>query len=354
MRFHQLVHTLSYGDAISTEVLGLRRVFREAGHESHIFALNIHPAYKGEAFDVREYPKGEVAELTLHYSLGSPLNELYRNEEQATRTLVFHNLTPAKWFERVNPRIVADLEQGFAELPELCRRSTRVIADSTYNADELAHLGVKAAVLPLTVEPARWSVTANPGIAALLNADDTCHVLSVGRLAPNKCVEDVIRSFAFFHHHLVKKSKLWLVGIDIDTELYSFALKRLVRELLLEGVVHFCGRMADEELVAMYQGCDLFLTMSEHEGFCLPIVEAMHFGLPVVAFASSAVPETLGRGGILIHEKRHPAIAELLHEIVSDQELRARVIAAGRGRVGELSAQHFDARVRELYGLAAR
>jgi L-malate glycosyltransferase len=348
---HQLLHTLSYGDAISGEVLALARVLRELGFESEIFALNVHPKLKDFARSASELASDFAGEVIFHFSLGSPLNQIYAGMTKARRTLLYHNLTPAKWFERVNPRVTADIELGARELPELCRISDRVIADSSFNAEELKPYGVSASVLPLPMDDQKWNGEANAGIEALLRGDDSIHVMHVGRIAPNKCIEDIIKTFYFLHHKIERKSRLWLPGIDIDTELYSYSLKRLVQELDLVDAVHFVGCMADSEIQALYQNASVYVCMSEHEGFCVPVVEAMHFGCPVIAFASSAVPETLGAGGIVVKEKRHPEIAELIAEIHRNQEFRAKLIAAGKERAQQFSFEVFRERVAQLFPL---
>lgn len=347
---HQLVHTLSYGDAISSEVLAVQRAFIRRGSQSKIYAINVHPKYKGLAHDYREFPGSFCGEVVLHYSLGSPLNDLYLGLPRATRAIIHHNLTPARWFSAVNPRIAADIKRGIAELPKLCRASDRIIADSSFNAQELASQGLSVAVLPLLVDPERWAVDANFGIAQLLNSSGGINVVHVGRYAPNKCLEDLIRIFYFLHHHVEKNSRLWLSGIDIDTELYSYELKRLARELNVDHAVNFTGCMADSELRALYANAGAYLCMSEHEGFCLPLLEAMHFGLPVIAYAAGAVPETVGNGGIIVREKRHAQIAELVAEVSRNTALRQALIAAGKKRAAEFSLEKFEARLGEVFG----
>lgn len=347
---HQLVHTLSYGDAISGEVLALQRCFRAAGRESEIFALNIHPKYVGAARHARDFPPVFTGEVVLHYSLGSSLNHLYAGLTSATRTLIYHNLTPARWFKGVNPRIVDDIERGLIELPELCRATDRLIADSAFNAGELRALGFESTVLELPIDDSKWAVERDSELHALVAGDPGVHILHVGRLAPNKCIEDIIRTFWFFHRFVEPRSRLWLVGIDIDTELYSFALKRLTHELEIDGAVRFVGHLGDGGVKALYEAASVYLCMSEHEGFCLPLVEAMHFGLPVVAFASSAVPDTLGGAGVLCREKRHAEIAEVIGEVARNAELRDRLIAAGRARVAALGFEIFSERVARLFG----
>lgn len=346
---YQLVHTLSYGDAISGEVLALHRTFQSQGTQSEIYAINIHPEYRSIAKDYQSFPRTCSGEIILHYSLGSPLNDLYRSVQGVSKTLIYHNLTPSRWFQGINPRIVKDIEDGVRELPQLCRISDRIIADSKFNASEIQAIGCSAEVLLLPFDPERWKVARREGIYSMLKADSTLHVLHVGRIAPNKRIEDIIKTFYFLHHHINKDSRLWLCGIDIDTELYSFALKRLIHEFHLENVVQFTGGTGDEEIRAFYEGSSVYLCMSEHEGFCLPLVEAMHFGLPVVAYDSSAVPETLGNGGILVSEKRDAEIAELINKIHTDSALREKMISTGKKRVEDFSYDLFSQRVKEIF-----
>jgi glycosyltransferase involved in cell wall biosynthesis len=345
---HQLVHTLSYGDAISTEVLALQRAFRSMGRESEIFALHEHPRLKGRSRPLAELDSNAAADIVLHYSLGSPLNPLYSEWRSGARILIYHNVTPARWYAGINSRVAQDIERGLEELPALCRLSDVLWADSEFNASELRALGFNAAVLDLCVDPERWDAPRNEGIFSLVKGTPELHVLHVGRIAPNKCIEDIIKSFYFLHRYIEKNSRLWLVGIDTDTELYSFSLRRLVAGLGLEDKVEFAGCLADEEVRSLYEACSVYVCMSEHEGFCLPLIEAMNFGLPVVGFAAGAVPQTLGSAGVVVSEKKHAHIGQLLHELGSDTELRRQVVARGQARVKEFSYERFVSRVQTL------
>jgi glycosyltransferase involved in cell wall biosynthesis len=144
------------------------------------------------------------------------------------------------------------------------------------------------------------------------------------------------------------------VGIDTDTELYSFSLRELANHLGIGYAVEFVGPLSDSEVRAMYEASDVYVCMSEHEGFCLPLIEAMHFGLPVVAFAAGAVPDTLGSGGVLVREKKHAEIGQLIADIAAPGELREHLIKNGRERVGYFSFERFAARVHELLTTSAR
>jgi glycosyltransferase involved in cell wall biosynthesis len=346
---HQLVHTLSYGDAISSEVLALDRAWRELGCVSEIVALHTHPRYQGKTKHL-EWAEGQSPDtLVLHYSLGSPLNDLYRVSNATERVLIYHNITPPHWFRSVNPRVCRNIEAGIRDLEELCRLSDRIIADSPYNASEIEAFGLSAEVLPLPIDPSRWTVSANPGIAQMLRADPRPHLLHVGRIAPNKRLEDLIKLLFVLHTAFQKKAVLWLVGIDTDTELYGFALKRMAREFGLEDYVRFTGGLTDEEVRSFYENSSLYLCMSEHEGYCYPVVEAMHFGLPVVAYNAGAIATTIGEGGLIVDTKDPGLLGALVAELLDDAELRRDMIKAGRTQVAAASFERFRENVGSLF-----
>ncbi len=348
--YYQLVHTLSYGDAISTEVLALDQAFKELGHRSKIFAINVHPRHKGKALSYKELGSEQKPDLLiLHYSIGSELNEVYGNFQGGRRYIIYHNVTPPEWFKRVNPFLVRRTAEGLKELEELIKLSDGVIADSNFNADEVRDFCDGVEVLPLPLSKLRWEAEANRGISNLLKDGGGINFLHVGRVAPNKCIEDIIKIFFFYHHYHNKDSRLWLVGIDADTELYSYSLKRLCLELSLEGRVNFTGCMDDTEVRALYEGCDFYICMSEHEGFCLPVLEAAYFGLPVLAYRAGAVPETLGSAGVLVESKDYAYLAALLHNILQDTPLLGALSRAGKERARLFTYERFFERVKELF-----
>ncbi len=345
---HQLVHTLSYGDAISTEVLALQRALREQGVPSEIFSINSHPKLKGQARHFTELEGCDAADVILHYSLGSPLNDVYREWTKGRRVLVYHNITPPVWYRSINSRVADDIEAGISELPQLCALSDAIWADSDFNAQEIQGLGYDGRVLDLLVDPGRWQAPRNEPLYQSVVSTPGTQVLHVGRIAPNKCLEDVIKSFYFLRKYIDPEARLRLVGIDTDTELYSFSLRELAAYLGIGQSVEFVGGLADDEVRSMYEASDVYLCMSEHEGFCLPLIEAMHFGLPIVAFAAGAVPATLGGAGILITEKRHAEIGELLWRVATDGSLRDDLVARAMARVGAFTYERFSNRLAAL------
>lgn len=361
MKVYQFVHTLNYGDAISGEALSIKKIFQAKGIPSEIYALHAHDRVKDEMKHWTQFKMdfaqdralGESSISILHYSLGSPLNDLFKELKDTKRCLIYHNLTPPRWFASYNSRVHRDIVQGVQELPQLLAHFDLLVADSDFNRMELAELGFSgASVLPLLLDGEKWGdVVPNRGVSEILRGNGSVNFLHVGRIAPNKCLEDIIKVFYFYHYKINLKSRLWLIGSDVDTEIYSFELRRLVRTLSLQDFVNFVGVVADCELRAFYENSDAYICMSEHEGFCVPLLEAMNFGLPVIAFASSAVPETMGDAGILIEQKEHGLIAEIMHLLVTDSELRDRSIQRGKERARAFGREEFSKKLFATLGL---
>ncbi len=356
MEIHQFVHTLHYGDAISGEALVIRRKLREMGIHSEIYSLHAHEKVKDIARDWQEFTAdcdtaqaaGRSVAVVLHYSIASPLNDLFVSTSGILRAIIYHNLTPVHWFSRYNARVTADLIKGRDELPQLLEHVDVALADSSYNRDELLAMGCQQAeVLPLLIDEQKWQIEPNAGITSILRAHGGVNLLHVGRIAPNKCIEDIIKTFYFYHHKINEDSRLWLIGGEIDTEIYAFELRRLVTELRLSHAVSFVGSVSDTELCAFYQNADAYLCMSEHEGFCVPLLEAMHFKVPVIAYDAGAVRETLGDGGALIERKAPAELAELVDCILHDRQLRDRMTTQGAARVASFNEQRFEENLKQ-------
>ncbi len=176
--------------------------------------------------------------------------------------------------------------------------------------------------------------------------DGRTNVLFVGRIIPNKKIDDLVRSFAVFQKWLRPRSRLLLVGDHRGFERYFDRLQELVRELRLDEVV-FTGQVDDDELYAYYRLADVFLCLSEHEGFGVPLQEAMHFGLPVIAYDAGAVRETLRGGGLLLQDKRPELVADLLDRLTRGGELRRAVLASQATAIAGIRSTDFGALLRE-------
>ena len=175
--------------------------------------------------------------------------------------------------------------------------------------------------------------------------DDFLNILFVGRVAPHKKQEDIIRAFCYYNRNINKKSRLFLVGSDGGMESYSAALKKYVRELGLEEAVLFKGHVGFQEILAYYSVADLFLCMSEHEGFCVPLIEAMLFDVPVMAYNSTAIPYTLGGSGVLLEEKNPIFVAKVMQRVLEDKRLKEQVVKGQQERLRDFSYERIYAQL---------
>jgi glycosyltransferase involved in cell wall biosynthesis len=346
---HQLCAGFSRGDAISHEALTLRSLFRSWGCESEIYSELrwTLPALRHEVRDAAELPPSvrPADVLLLHLSIGSPVNDLFRGLA-CRKAILYHNITPARYFDWVRPETARQLRKGLEQLRALAGAAEVNLADSAFNARELEEAGYgRVRVFPLLLDRARMAGPADPAEVRGFR-DGKTNVLFVGRCAPNKRIEDVLAVFAHFQRAEEPDSRLILVGSWAGTEKYYCLLQPLVRNLGLRDVV-FRGSVPQPVLQAAYEAADLFLCMSEHEGFCIPLLEAMDRGVPVVALAAAAVPETMDGAGVLAGQKDFPEMAALLGRLHRDRPLRARVVAGQRERVARYFARDLAGELRE-------
>jgi len=338
---HQLLAALSYGDAIGNEALAIREHLRRAGFESEIFAENVHPKMVGlyrPLWRYREVSSPETICL-YHFSIGSAAGRLiYHSPDRLVS--IYHNITPARFFLGFHPHLAGLCYHGRRELRAFAPRTELGLGDSEFNRRELEQAGyARSAVLPIVHDFARYAGRPAP-VVRRLYGDGRRNILFVGRVIPNKKVDDLLRVFAVYKRHFDPRSRLLVVGDYRGHERYLQRLRELVRRLRLQDVV-LTGHVEDDELRAYYSVADAFLCLSEHEGYCVPLVEAMHFGVPVLAFDAGAVRETLRGGGVLLTSKRPEEVAGLLHEVVTDARLRAAVLATQQRAVARLRSTDF-------------
>ncbi|MBI5902955.1 MAG: glycosyltransferase family 4 protein [Deltaproteobacteria bacterium] len=348
---HQLLSNLDYGDAISNQAIELRGILRSRGYGSNIYARYIHPRMNSECYFYREHSKRSSGEnvVIFHHSIASEVSD-YILGLPDKKIMVYHNITPGRFFLPFDRDLAYLLKKGREELKNLAGVPFLALGDSGFNAEELRALGYRNVdTLPIIIDRGLLSSKPDQGVMGRYN-DGKTNVLFVGRVVPNKRFEDIIKAFYFYQRHINRSSRLLLVGSYKNLENYHAALAGLVKRLGLEDVV-FAGHVTQSELNAYYRSSHLFLCMSEHEGFCVPLVEAMHFNLPVLAFASSAVPETLGNGGILFREKRYEEVAELMDLVLTDEDIRRKITEAQKiklkdfdgKKIGELFISHIEA-----------
>jgi glycosyltransferase involved in cell wall biosynthesis len=254
----------------------------------------------------------------------------------ARKAIVYHNITPGHYFAGLNDYLRTYADLGREQLKELAKAAEFGIADSEYNRKELEAAGLaNTAVVPALVDWEDFDRPPDPDVAREL-ADERTAILTVGQILPHKAVHDVVAAFAKYRES-DRTAHLYLVGPTAMSGSYLDRVRADIRKLGLESAVTLTGSVTIEQLVAYYRGATAFLTLSEHEGFCVPLLEAMRSELPVVANAAAAIPETLGDGGILLESKTPEAVAEQLERVVHDQALRKDLIEKGRSRVDAFS-----------------
>jgi L-malate glycosyltransferase len=340
-RVHQVLATLGYGDAIGHEVLGIQHVLRDAGYVSDIFVETADTRLEPLTRDYRELVDASDPNNLLlhHFSLGS----------KASRTafalpdrmaLIYHNITPPEYFVGLHRKLARQCFRGRRELGAYAVRCDLAMGDSEFNRQDLEALGFRrTAVLPVVPDFARLDRDPDWLLAEEFD-DDWTNVIFVGRVITNKKIEDVIRCFHAYHTAFNPRSRLLIVGAHHDFERYLAALHHLAATLDAAHV-HFLGHVSDEALVAFYEIADMFLCASEHEGFCVPIVEAFYMGVPVVAYAATAVPATMDGAGVLFTDKTPAHVAHLIDTVVGDAILRDRIVEEQYAAVDRLRSRDF-------------
>ena len=334
MEIHQFATSLSYGDAISDEMIEIQKVLRESGHRSEIFTRFFDPRTASLRRDYREYRKlsspGNI--VIFHFSIGSPVSKMFFRVPDK-KIMIYHNITPHEFFVDWHRILARECYKGRLEIKLFVDKVDLALGDSEFNRRELEAVGYrKTGVLPILMDFSKFDGPGDPVTRRLL-ADGKTTVLFVGRLIPNKKFEDVIKSFYFYQKYFNPESQLILAGDHRGLERYVSALVELTGKLGLKDV-HFSGHVEFSELLAYYGVADIYLSLSEHEGFGVPILEAFNKGIPVVGFEAGAVGETMNGGGVLLLEKDFLRIAALIDAVVKNAGLR-RAIVEGQRRVLE-------------------
>ena len=349
MIVNQWVPAAHQGDAIGDSARRVRDLLRALGHESELFAVSIDDALQGDVRTFSDPAAGRGDVTIFHYALPSPMTDAFA-ALTGGRVLQYHNVTPAAYFANYDPALFRLASLGRRELATLVGRVDLALGDSEYNRRELDALGFdRTGVFPIAVDTARVTRrTRRPALEQMLD-DGLVNFLFVGRIAPNKKIEDHIKLAEEYKRYVDAYYRFIFVGRYDVVPRYYATVRALMSELrLLNDRFIFTGPVSDEELAVYYQHAAVYISLSEHEGFCVPLVEAMAADLPVLAYAAAAVPDTLGGAGVQFAPKDLEYAAELLGALAFDDALRADVIAGQRRRLADFG----DARIsRELAAL---
>lgn len=339
VRVDQWLPAFHAGDAIGDSALHIRNHLRSKGYESEIRALTV-----DQGLDARLFAgDADTADAVfMHFALPSPLTERLRRF-QGRRGLIYHNITPPDFFAPYNPDLARMCAAGRLEIASLSRDVHMALADSEYNRLELEVMGfTETGELPIFLDLARYD-TGQCGALARSLRDGRTNILFVGRVVPNKRIEHLIKTVFYYKKFISPAVRLIVAGRNTLLPAYSDALATLACHLHLSHEdVQFTGHVTHEELVTYYRNSHCFLSLSEHEGFCVPLVESMKMDLPIVALKRGAVPFTLDGAGLLLDDFDPAVTAEFVGEVCNDEALRGQILAGQRERLSYFETNRIE------------
>ena len=349
MKIIQVMPTVSFGDAVSNDARAIAKVIDEMGYDTAIYVENLDPRVKDKfVHKIEKLPKiGKNDVVIFNHSTGTKL--CYSLPEMPGRKMmIYHNITPPDFFRPYNATATKLTQYGYEGTEFLADKISYAMPVSEYNAMELRRMGYKCDMFirPILIPFEDYAKTPDADIMKKYTGDGYVNIVFVGRIAPNKKQEDIISAFAYYKKHINPKSRLIIVGSPGGMERYDAALKTYTDALMVDDVI-FTGQISFPAILAFYRIADVFLCMSEHEGFCVPLVEAMYFDTPIIAYDSSAISDTLGGSGLLIDDKDPVFVAMLIDRLVKDEALRDHVIEKQRKRLQDFSYENMKNRLIE-------
>lgn len=353
MRVVQLLPTLVYGDAVGNDTLAIHRFLTERGFESDIYAENIGARVRPLVKSFTAMPELHADDVLIYHLSTNASEEMYDVLQRAIcrKVAIYHNITPGRYFAQYDEAFAKFLDDGRAYAASRLRDMFSCCwAVSSYNGEDLRAMGFSCPiyVLPILIPLDDYDILPASGPMLRYKNDARKNILFVGRIAPNKKIEDVIRVFDFYMKHIDAGSRLFIVGHERGDDPYMESLRTLVDELSLRRDVVFVGHVPFEHIIAYYKLADLFLCMSDHEGFCVPLVEAMKFDIPIVAYSAAAVPDTLGGAGLVATSRTPGEAAALMREALTDVAVRQRLSAAAAARLEDFSTGRIEERLEKL------
>lgn len=335
MRVIQVLPTFLYGDAIGNDTIALDKALKEFGYETMIYAGSLDPRlprHLAKKIDEWEEPHAEDV-ILYHMAIAWPSVQLIR-KAKCRKIAIYHNITPPYFYFGYSSASYAACADGLKQVEELRDAFDYCLADSEFNKQDLISYGYSCPidVLPILIPFEDYQQALK---ASEKEKSKGANILFVGRVVPNKKFEDIIAAFALYQRYYDPDAKLDLIGKKSDKEPYYQQLTAYAAELGVRNVT-FTGGVKFSEILRHFAEADVFLCMSEHEGFCVPLIEAMLFELPILAYDACAVKDTMGAGGILLKEKNMLEAAGLMDHLVRDTELRSRIIHNQKLRLEEL------------------
>ena len=352
MKIIQVGESLQRGDAVSNDIIAIDAALKEMGVCGGIFISNKNNICKDYlhtiAESINKIPKLHENDILLfHHCIANPFIE-HLSELICHKVLVYHNITPPMFFEGFDDGMRIACEEGLKQLSRWKHCFDCCIADSEFNKLDLLRAGYRCPifVFPVVIPFKDYEREPNKEIVKKYS-DDRSNILFVGRLSPNKKIEDVIHAFAIYKRFYEQNARLFLVGSDA-IESYKEYLINYLKEINIEDVI-ITGSVPFPDILAYYSVSNAFVCMSEHEGFCVPLLESMLFDIPVIAYNSSAVPYTLKDSGILINKKDFPLIAGWINRIINDNILRTDILKKQRAQLAVIKNEQSKQKITNLF-----
>lgn len=352
MRIIQVLPTIAFGDAVGNDTIAIKKALQEFGYETEIYAEIIdHRLPEGTAIQLDEYelPPVEKDDICIyHMSTGSLLNYTFEFMN-CHKVLVYHNVTPPAFFAPYCKDITKNAQAGIDGIKNLVGKVELCLADSEFNKLDLISYGFTCPIFvrPILIPFEDYKKEPSQKIITKYSNDGYTNLIFVGRVAPNKKHEDIIASFAYYKKHFNEKSRLFLVGAGGAFGKYEKRLEDYIKELDLEDSVIFPGHLKFNEILAFYRIADVFLCMSEHEGFCVPLTEAMFFKVPIVAYESTAIPYTMDGTGVVVDDKDPVVVADAINMVVTSDEFRNKIIEGQTARLEAFQYERIKALLKE-------
>ncbi|MDR0558049.1 MAG: glycosyltransferase [Treponema sp.] len=345
MKIIQVMDALDYGDAVSGDLLGKDKLLNEMGFQTAIYTKYAHESMESYRRDISELSADEDDILLYHYCGDScVLTKIF--SQKCKKVLIYHNITPPEYFNTEYEKKLTS--SGLEQLKIKHGQYDYFAADSEFNKNDLIKLGVRKeiSVLPLYINFDNLSHYKAEKKARLRNERVT--FLFVGRIAANKKHKDVINIFNYYHTNINKNSRLFLVGNYQYAGEYFHELTNYVASLGLKEYISFEGKVSDGMVCGFYAAADIFICMSEHEGFCAPLLESMYMQLPTIAYDAGAISSTMGSAGVLVKHKDYEQLAKLCHVILSNESVRDSIISAQNKWITTFSKENIKERLKEL------
>lgn len=335
-KMYQAVVTLNYGDAVGNDVMAIQQILHEEGYDTALYVENASPKIPKNAYHLyRDMPAMKKDDILIyHLSIGAQMN--YDIAQKGGRkVIVYHNVTPPEFFRDYSSGTIHATTEGLKGVQFLADVADYAIADSAFNKQDLLDMGYQCPidVCPIVIPFSDYDQKPDQAVISRYKDDGYTNLLFVGRIVPNKRQENLVRAFYYYQKYFNPKSRLFLVGNWSGMERYYNRLTDYIELLGLTDSVILPGHIKFSEILAYYHLADAFVCLSEHEGFCVPLVEAMYFNLPIIAYDTSAIGDTLGGSGLLLDSNEPGVVAAAIHHVLTDQKLRETLLAGQKRRL---------------------